>query len=86
MKQALCGADTPVREMSEATTSRGQANGVVSTLFRCFEMFVAILQEIFDESAYERFLIRTQLKSSRSAYKLFQQENEQSKSRKPRCC
>jgi hypothetical protein len=45
-----------------------------------------MLREIFDESAYQRFLDRTQLKSSSDAYAVFRQENEQSKSRRPRCC
>jgi hypothetical protein len=60
--------------------------GLLSAVARAGSVMRATLQEIFDESAYKRFLLRTQLKSSRSAYKLFQQENEQSKSRKPRCC
>jgi hypothetical protein len=46
----------------------------------------AILQEIFDESAYQRFLDRSRLQSSPNAYAIFQQENEQAKSRRPRCC
>jgi hypothetical protein len=46
----------------------------------------AILREIFEESAYQRFLERSQLESSPNAYAVFQQENEQAKSRRPRCC
>lgn len=46
----------------------------------------AILQEIFDESAYDRFLKRNHLQSSAKAYATFQQENEQSRARRPRCC
>jgi hypothetical protein len=61
-------------------------SGMRSAVSQVASVMRATLQEIFDESAYKRFLLRTQLKSSRSAYKLFQQENEQSKSRKPRCC
>ena len=49
-------------------------------------MSLAILREIFDESAYQRFLERSQLESSPNAYAVFQQENEQAKSRRPRCC
>jgi hypothetical protein len=49
-------------------------------------LIVAVLREIFDESAYQRFLDRGQLQSSASAYAIFQQENEQAKSRRPRCC
>ena len=56
------------------------------SLRELFGLVVAILREIFDESAYQRFLDRGQLQSSASAYAIFQQENEQAKSRRPRCC
>ena len=49
-------------------------------------LVVAVLREIFDESAYQRFLDRSRLESSSHAYAIFQQENEQAKSRRPRCC
>jgi hypothetical protein len=51
-----------------------------------FGLIVAILREIFDESAYERFLDRSQLQSSASAYAVFLRENELAKARRPRCC
>ena len=51
-----------------------------------FGLIVAVLREIFDESAYERFLDRSRLESSPNAYAIFRQENEQAKSRRPRCC
>jgi hypothetical protein len=56
------------------------------SLSELFGLIVAILREIFDESAYQRFLDRTRLQSSPNAYAVFQQENEQAKSRTPRCC
>ncbi len=49
-------------------------------------VFRDTLREIFDESAYHRFLERSQLESSPNAYAIFQKENEQLKSRRPRCC
>jgi hypothetical protein len=49
-------------------------------------LIVAVLREIFDESAYQRFLDRSCLESSPNAYAIFRQENEQAKSRRPRCC
>jgi len=49
-------------------------------------VFRDTLREIFDESAYRRFLERSQLESSPNAYAIFQKENEQLKSRRPRCC
>jgi len=45
-----------------------------------------VLREIFDESAYQRFLNRSQLPSSSAAYAIFIKENEQIKARRPRCC
>lgn len=44
------------------------------------------LQEIFDESAYARFLQRRQLTTSPEAYADFLRENEMVKARRPRCC
>jgi len=57
-----------------------------SALSQMASMSLAILREIFDESAYERFLDRSRLESSPGAYAIFQQENEQARSRRPRCC
>ena len=47
---------------------------------------LATLREIFDESAYERFLSRTHLASSPRAYAAFCHEFEESKTRRPKCC
>jgi len=46
----------------------------------------AILREVFDESAYTRFLLRSQLASSPEAYAAFLREHETARSRRPRCC
>jgi hypothetical protein len=56
------------------------------SLHEFFGLIVAVLREIFDETAYERFLDRRRLESSPNAYAIFRQENEQAKSRRPRCC
>ena len=47
---------------------------------------VATLREIFDESAYARFLDQRHLESSRAAYASFRREHEVAKARRPRCC
>jgi len=52
----------------------------------CGQVFVATLREIFDESAYARFLSERQLASSRAAYASFRREYEVTKARRPRCC
>jgi hypothetical protein len=51
-----------------------------------FRILLATLQEIFDESAYARFLTQRQLSSSRATYAAFRQEYEVTKARRPRCC
>ena len=47
---------------------------------------LAMLREIFDESAYARYLEKNQLCSSRKAYAGFLREHELVKARRPRCC
>ena len=49
-------------------------------------ILMATLREIFDEAAYERFLTRTQMRSSANAYAAFRDEFEEAKTRKPKCC
>ncbi len=49
-------------------------------------ILLAILREIFDESAYARFLERTRTISSRASYAAFLCEQEYSQARRPRCC
>ena len=50
------------------------------------EVALATLREIFDESAYRRFLERKQAVSSREAYAEFIREHELLRARRPRCC
>jgi hypothetical protein len=44
------------------------------------------LEEIFDESAYRRFLERAGRVSSREAYWEFLRDSEKARVRRPRCC
>lgn len=46
----------------------------------------SVLREIFDESAYARFLDRRQLRTSPESYAEFLRENEILRQRRPRCC
>jgi hypothetical protein len=50
------------------------------------QTLLATLLEIFDESAYARFLARRGIVSSRLAYAEFLQETERARARRPRCC
>jgi len=49
-------------------------------------ILLAALREIFDESAYARFLSRTQMTTSPAAYAAFWRERESSQKPRPRCC
>ena len=46
----------------------------------------AALREIFDEAAYDRYLVSHELKSSSANYRAFLQERRAMVERKPRCC
>ena len=46
----------------------------------------AVLREVFDESAYERFLLRTASARSVASYRAFLAEREVATARRPRCC
>ena len=46
----------------------------------------AVLREVFDESAYERFLQRTRMTRSVKSYRAFQIERELAMASRPRCC
>ena len=55
-------------------------------IIKAAKIVLAILREIFDEAAYDRFLRRTQMASSPGAYAAFRQEFEEGKTRRPKCC
>jgi hypothetical protein len=46
----------------------------------------ATLREIFDESAYDRFLLRTKTSRSTASYREFMRERDAAIVKKPRCC
>jgi hypothetical protein len=50
------------------------------------DIVLAALREIFDESAYRRFLERKRIVSSCKAYAEFTREHELLRARRPRCC
>ena len=59
---------------------------ISSSTRRAVAVIGAILREIFDESAYARFLERRQLVTSPAAYAEFLAESRQQRERRPRCC
>ena len=56
------------------------------SLLRFTQLTWATLREIFDESAYTRFLARAGASASRESYEEFLKENETARLKKPRCC
>lgn len=55
-------------------------------LVSALKLGTATLREIFDESAYERFLARRKLATSAAAYAQFCRDREHTVMRRPRCC
>jgi hypothetical protein len=65
--------------MRRVAALNGFARGVASIVR-------SVLQEIFDESAYTRFLLRRRLQTSRESYAEFLREDETIRQQRPRCC
>jgi hypothetical protein len=63
-----------------------RAHSLWAAAGRGIAMIRAMLQEIFEESAYARFLERTGSRSSREAYACFLRETDASRGRRARCC
>jgi hypothetical protein len=61
-------------------------SGLVAVSRSFFENLWAALREIFDESAYERFLARNQVESSRLAWAAFIREQGARREKRARCC
>ena len=53
---------------------------------RVMQTIRAALREIFDESAYDRFLLRTHASRSVASYRAFTRERDTAMVKKPRCC
>jgi hypothetical protein len=51
-----------------------------------WKLLLAALREIFDESAYDRFLLRTHESRSVASYRAFTLERDAAMLKKPRCC
>jgi hypothetical protein len=62
------------------------STGFTTLIKHALMLLMSALREIFDESAYIRFLKRWQVPSSREAYSAFCREQEANKQRRPKCC
>jgi len=68
MKPEIVGAGAPARERLEAKANKSKVSALLLAVTRPFSVLLATLHEIFDESAYQRFLARGQIASSPTAY------------------
>ncbi|MBZ5706235.1 MAG: hypothetical protein LAN63_12855 [Acidobacteriia bacterium] len=77
----------PRGEYVKVATKRRWRPGVLARQAReVASVFLSTLREIFDESAYARFLARHRTTSSRAAYAAFLREHAVAKARRPKCC
>jgi hypothetical protein len=87
---SLCRAGAPARERSAAKLLLLKINSistiVLAAITHAIVLLAAALQEVFDESAYQRFLSRGNFPPSVESYAAFVVENEKSRARRPRCC
>jgi hypothetical protein len=66
--------------------SQKGSSRAVKLLLHAWQILTAALREIFDESAYDRFLLRTHSTRSVESYREFLREREATAARRPRCC
>ena len=72
---------------AEATEKyRRTLKNTISAFEKFFWILLATLREIFDENAYQRFLLRTGSAASVQSYREFMRERESAMATKPRCC
>jgi hypothetical protein len=76
----------PTKTVPEHTASGSSHETVKKILVTALQTILATLREIFDESAYDRFLMRTQRPRSRASYRVFTRERDAAMLKKPRCC
>ncbi len=87
MKETTTKAHVAITTTHVGTAASAVQVEQCSTRFRRIRvLLLATLREIFDESAYQRFLAQHQLQSGRAAYALFLREQEIRKARQPKCC
>jgi hypothetical protein len=73
-------------ESGDLLIARDRAIGKAGYVAKVALTLLAVLREIFDESAYDRFLLRTNGARSAATYRDFIHESEATQVKKPRCC
>ena len=66
--------------------ARDRVIGKTGYLIKAARTLLATLREIFDESAYDRFLLRTNAGRSIASYRDFTRERDSAMLKRPRCC
>jgi hypothetical protein len=80
------GPRTSVPCHAASGSSHETSFGIPRWLRYGWHLLRATLREIFDESAYDRFLERTNASRSVATYRAFTQERDAALLTKPRCC
>jgi hypothetical protein len=75
-----------VPELAASGSSYQTLKDLLPRLTRAMRILRTVLGEIFDESAYDRFLLRTHEPRSVSSYRAFTRERDAAMVKKPRCC
>jgi hypothetical protein len=89
-ESSYCLSDHPITCDHPRTRSARRSNEILKDLLprltTALQTVLAAISEIFDESAYERFLLRTNAGRSIASYRAFSRERDVSMQKKPRCC
>ena len=66
--------------------ARDRVIGEAGYVAKAARTLLAAIREIFDEAAYDRFLLRTHASRSIASYRKFTRERDSAMLKKPRCC
>jgi hypothetical protein len=76
----------PIPEHAASGSSYKTPEDFLQWFRNAISTFRATLREIFDEAAYDRFLLRTLSSRSVASYRAFTRERDSAAVKKPRCC
>ena len=93
-EHATSGSSHEAANLTAETRRRGEESSdlliardrVIGKTRAFFSTVRGVLREIFDESAYDRFLLRTHASRSVDSYREFTRERDAAMLKKPRCC
>jgi hypothetical protein len=76
----------PIPEYAVSGSSYETFKDLLPRLTSAIQTLRAVIREIFDESAYDRFLLQTHASRSVASYRAFTRERDAALVKKPRCC